>query len=280
MGRAAELTSTASRDNVLLSYDKLFVTDAKGQALAASMRLDGGELVIEIVDDHAEYPLTIDPLLRELQKVAASDGAASDLFGVSVAISGDTAVVGAYLDDVVGNAEQGSVYVFVRIGTNWTQQQKLTASDGLAGDNFGISVAVSGDTVVVGAHLDNVGANADQGSTYVFGRSGTVWLQQQKLVASDGAPNDDFGISVAIFGDTVVVGAPLDNVGANADQGSAYVFVRSGTVWSQEQLVASDGAANDGLGYSVAISGNTVVVGAGGDDGGQHGPRFCLCLHA
>ncbi|MGH7186935.1 MAG: putative Ig domain-containing protein, partial [Pseudomonadota bacterium] len=106
----------------------------------------------------------------------------------------------------------------------WTQQEKLIANDGAAGDNFGISVALSGDTVVVGADSDTIGANAFQGSAYVFTNSGS-WYQQQKLTAADGAAFDSFGRSVALSGDTVVVGASADDIGTNGDQGSAYVFV-------------------------------------------------------
>ncbi len=255
-------------DSVLVSYDKLFVTDAKGRALEARMKIEVGELVIEVEDEGAEYPLTIDPLFRELTKLTASDGAAGDEFGVSVAISGDTVVVGAGDDDVELNAQQGSAYVFARSGTTWTHQAQLTASDGAAGDKFGDSVAISGDTVVVGAKGEDVGTNGDQGSAYVFARSGTTWTQQAQLTASDGEAGDLFGTSVAISGDTVVVGAVLDDVGANAALGSAHVFVRSGVSWSQQaQLTASDG---DQFGISVAISGDTVVVGAQLDDVGAN----------
>ncbi len=201
------------------------------------------------------------------QKLTASDGAANDLFGISLAISGDTAVVGAYSDDVGANTDQGSAYVFVRSGTVWSAQQKLTASDGAPSDWFGYSVAVSGDTALVGAYSDNVGTNLNQGSAYVFVRSGTTWSQQQKVTASDGAGADSFGRSVAVSGDTALVGAYLDDVGTNTDQGSAYVYVRSGTTWSEQQkLTASDGAANDWFGYSVAVSADTTVVGAYLDD--------------
>src|SRR5206468_3053516 len=162
-------------------------------------------------------------------------------------------------DDVGANADQGSAYVFVRNVTTWTQQAQLTASDGAVSDAFGWSVAISGDTAVVGAFVDDVGANVDQGSAYVFVRSGTTWTQQAQLTASDGAVSDAFGWSVAISGDTAVVAAFVDDVGANVDQGSAYVFVRSGTTWTQQaQLTALDGAANDDFGYSAAISGDTV----------------------
>jgi hypothetical protein len=201
----------------------------------------------------------------------ATGGALGDEFGVSVALSGDTAIVGAYGDDVGANADQGSAYVFTRSGSTWTQQAQLTASDGAASDNFGISVALSGDTAIVGAYDDTVGANAFQGSAYVFTRSGTTWTQQAKLFASDGASNDNFGFSVALSGNTAVVGAFGDNVGTNGDQGSAYVFTRSGTTWTQQaQLTAAGGAINDNFGWSVALSGNTAVVGARRDQVGAN----------
>jgi hypothetical protein len=197
-------------------------------------------------------------------KLIASDGAADDRIGCSVAISGDTAVVGAYGDDIGANStNQGSAYVFTRSGTNWMEEAKLTASDGEAGDILGISVAIDGDTVVVSAPWNDVGGNTDQGSAYVFTRSGTNWMEQAKLTASDGAEGDRFGISVAIDGDTAVVGVPWDHVGNNSYQGSAYVFTRSGSSWTEQaHLTASDGAPHDSFGTSVAIDGDTAVVGA------------------
>jgi hypothetical protein len=204
-------------------------------------------------------------------KLTASDGADSDDFGYAVALSGETALIGAILDDVGANSDQGSAYIFVRSGTTWTQQAKLTAADGASGDEFGFSVALSGQTALIGSALDDVGANPDQGSAYVFVRSGTSWSQQAKLAAADGAPFDDFGWSVALDGDTALVGAVSDDVGATVNQGSAYVFVRSGTTWSQQaQLTASDGAAGDDFGVSVALAGNTALVGAYLDDLGPN----------
>ncbi len=204
-------------------------------------------------------------------KVTAPDGAASEFIGTSVAISGDTALVGAsghYVDSILA----GSVYVFVRDGSTWNLQQQLTASDGAAGDNFGWSVALSGDTALVGAFLADVSGNTDQGSAYIFTRSGTTWSQQARLIASDGAAEDLFGVSVALSGDTALVGAPYHDFGGNIDQGSAYVFARSGTTWSQQaRLTASDGAAHDWFGTSVALSGSTALVGASGDDVSSNG---------
>jgi hypothetical protein len=147
----------------------------------------------------------------------------------------------------------------VRSGTRWSQQQKLTASDAAPNDDFGLAVALSGDTAVVGA---------ENNSAYVFVRSGTRWSEQQKLTASDAAAGAGgfFGNSVAVSGDTAVVGAYAD-VDAGGDSGAAYVFVRSGTRWSEQQkLTASDAAAGIRFGNSVAVSGDTAVVGAYADD--------------
>jgi hypothetical protein len=204
-------------------------------------------------------------LALQQAQLTAGDGAANDFFGYSVAIAGDTALVGAYNDGVGANTSQGSAYVFTRSGSTWSQQAKLTANDGAAGDYFGVSVAIAGETALVGAFRDDVGANPDQGSAYVFSRSGATWSQQTKLTANDGAANDRFGWSVAIAGETALVGAYYDDVGANTEQGSAYVFSRAGSTWSQQaKLTAApgDGAAGDYFGYSVAIAGDTALVGA------------------
>jgi hypothetical protein len=199
--------------------------------------------------------------------LTADDGEAGDNFGVSVALFGDIALVGARLDDVGANADQGSAYVYARSGMVWTQQAKFTGGDGAAADSFGVPVALSGDTALVGAFVDDVGANVDQGSAYVFTRSGTAWTQQIKLVTGDGAAWSYFGYSVALSGDTALVGVYADDVGTNVDQGSAYVFVRNGTAWTQQaKLTAEDGAANDNFGISVALSGDTLLIGADGDD--------------
>lgn len=201
-------------------------------------------------------------------KLTASDAAADDFFGGSVSVSGDTAVVGAHADDDGGFAS-GAAYVYTRPGGVWMQQQKLTASDAAAGDLFGDSVSVSGDTVLVGAY-GNDDAGADSGSAYVFVRSGGAWTQQLKLTASDAEASNFFGFSVSVSGDTAVVAAPFNSDAANGS-GSAYVFVRSGTAWTQQQkLTASDAAEKDYFGWSVSVDGDMIVVGARGDsDAGQ-----------
>lgn len=198
------------------------------------------------------------------QKLTAADGAAGDFFGWAVAIDGDTLIVGARGDDDLGSTS-GSAYVFVRTAGIWTQQQKITAADGAAGDQLGFYVSIEGETALLAAPTDDDNG-ADSGSTYVFVRSGTVWSQQQKLTAADGASGDEFGFSVSVSGDTAVVGARLDD-DLGSDSGSAYVFVRSGVTWSQQQkLTAADGAADDWFGTSVDIDGNAVLVGARLDD--------------
>jgi len=199
----------------------------------------------------------------ETQKLTASDAAPSDVFGKSVAVSGSTIVVGASGDNVGSNVHQGSVYVFQRQGGSWVEIQKLTASDGETFDTFGNAVTVSGSTVVVGASLDSIGGNSFQGAAYVFVRQDGIWIETQKLTASDGAAVDLFAESVAVSGSTIVVGAPSDDVGGIFDQGSAYIFERHGGSWVDTQkLTANDGRSLDLFGQSVAISGSTVVVGA------------------
>jgi len=195
------------------------------------------------------------PIVHEAQLFGHEDGTegtAGDEFGWSVAVFGDTLIVGARLDDVPG-AGGGSAYVFVRSGSTWTEQAKLSVPDAAG---FGWSVSIDGDSVVVGGPLTLTG-----GVAYVFVRSGTTWTQQQKLVPSDPTSNSGFGMSVAISGDTIVIGAPQVGTGA------AYVFVRSGTQWTEQQkLLASDGLPGDRLGIGVAISGDTALVGAAFDD--------------
>lgn len=206
----------------------------------------------------------------EQQRLTASDGQDEDYFGQSVAIDGDTIIVGAQFEDGAGY-NRGAAYVFTRSGTTWTEQQKLTASDPEDEDYFGVSVAIDGDTVVVGANLED-GAGTNRGAAYVYTRSGTTWTQQQKLTASDGVNNDWFGYSVAIDGDTVVIGSPYSD-DTYTNQGAAYVFTRSAGVWSQQQKLTagtlshgSDLGSDDYFGTAVAIDGDTIVVGANRDD--------------
>ncbi len=249
---------------VVLRASDLIVLDSNGEALDSHFEIVENGFVIAVDDADAEYPIEIDPVWIAQQKLLASDGAAGHMFGYTVSVSGDTALVGANGDDDNG-AYSGSAYVFVRSGSIWTQQQKLTASDGAADDGFGTSVSVSGDTALVGANGDDDNGSAS-GSAYVFVRSGTTWSFEQKLTASDGAADDFFGYSVSVSVDTALVGAHEDDDDGSRS-GSAYVFVRSGSTWTQQQkLTASDGAAEDQFGWSVSVNGDTALVGARYDD--------------
>ncbi|MCH2161083.1 MAG: hypothetical protein MK085_04335 [Phycisphaerales bacterium] len=207
----------------------------------------------------------------EVAKLIASDGAGGDHFGNTLAISGDTVVVGAYRDDVFGEYS-GSAYVFERNDNgDWPEVAKLTASDGAERDWFGRDVSISGETVVVGAWGDDDNGD-NSGSAYVFERDDNgEWSEVAKLIASDGTEDDSFGGSVAISGDTMVISAFHD--GQNGyESGSAYIFERSGKGWFEvAKLVSQDVSENDNFGTTVSISGEKVVVGApGNDDNGNN----------
>ena len=205
---------------------------------------------------------------RHQAKLQAPDGAADDYFGRGVAIYQDTIVVGAHYDDDNGDAS-GSARVFVRSGEGWRHQAKLLAPDGAELDQFGRRVAIFGDTIVVGARYDDDNGDAS-GSAHVFVRSGKKWTHQAKLLAPNGAADDEFGDSVAIYDNRIVAGARRDDDNG-ADSGSAHVFVRSGEEWThQAKLLVPDGARGDGFGESVATYEDTIVVGAlGADDNGN-----------
>lgn len=238
---------------------------------------------------------------------AALAGPSDSLFGSSVAIDGNTAVVGA----PNGNANQGAVYVYVRSGTTWTQQQMLTASDGAVGDQFGYAVAVSGNNVVVGA----AGKANVQGAAYFFSRTGATWTQLQEFVLADRLDGDSFGGAVTISGTTALIGASgkfggtgaaylltlsggtwtqqnefsgqageafgtavaLDPAAstavigapaANSGTGHVYVQIANGSIWPQQAIfAASDGIAGDNFGYSVAAGTNIAIVGAYANSG-------------
>jgi hypothetical protein len=191
-------------------------------------------------------------------KLIASDGAVQDRFGISVALDGDTALIGAHGN----NGYKGAVYVFTRTDTTWTQQAKLIASDGAAPDCFGWRVALSGDTALIGSPQDN-DLGTYSGSAYVFTRSGTAWTQEQKILPSDGAVNDFFGWSVSLDMNTALIGSPFDDDNGG-ESGSAYIFTRSGATWTQQaKLLRSDGAAAEDFSqYAVSLDGDTAIVGA------------------
>ena len=244
----------------------------------------------------ASYAVAGDVIASQAFLKAANAGV-NDLLGYSIAVSGDTMVVGAYGEDSSATGVNGSpsdtlslagaAYVFVRSGTSWTQQAFLKASNTGASDGFGYSVAIHGDTIVVGAPGEDspaVGVNgwqgdhassAQSGAVYVFNRSGVTWSQQAYIKASNTGAADEFGSAVAISNDTIVVGSRWEDssaTGVNGLQGdnatgvqsgAAYVFIRSGSMWSQQAyLKASNTGASDEFGSAVAISNDTIVVGS------------------
>lgn len=204
-------------------------------------------------------------------KLAAEDGEPRARFGQSVAIDGDTALVGADHGDKPGGQTVGRAYVFIRSNADWTQQATLTPADGRS-EFFGWAVALDGDTAVVTARMSGSGA----GEAYVFTRSDGAWTRQANLTATDGDPEDQFGWSVALDGDTAVIGAPGNEDQNGRGSGSAYVFTRTADTWQQrETLAAADGDEHDSFGSSVAFDGETILVGANtdedpnGNDGGS-----------
>jgi len=159
------------------------------------------------------------------QKLTASDGAAYDYFGNSISIDGEYAVIGAWKEGA-SSSMTGSAYIFYNNGSSWSEQLKLTVSDGGVEDFFGYSVSISGDYAVIGAYGDDDNGT-NSGSAYIFIRSGTSWTEQVKITASDGVSGDRFGCSVSISGDYAIVGAWGDD-NSGIDRGSAYIFYRIG----------------------------------------------------
>lgn len=201
--------------------------------------------------------------------LTASDGAEGDNFGGSIALSGSTAVIGAYKDD----GERGAAYVFEKNSSGqWTQAQKLTAGDRDPSDSFGGSVAISGGSIIVGADEYDFNRDHGAGAAYMFEKNSSgAWTQIQKLTARDAATNDYFGGSVAISGDIALIGAMRDD----SRTGSVYVFEKNSLgEWSQTQkLTASDAASGGLFGYAAAISGTRAIVGASGGTGYVFEPR-------
>jgi hypothetical protein len=288
-----------------ISYSKLKVWDSTGAEMPARMHLQDKTLLLVVDDRLAIYPLTVDPDFQQHAYLKASNTGNGDQFGHSVAISGDTLVVGAFSEDSDATGvdndgtndlvdRSGAAYVFARIESVWSQQAYLKASNTGLDDRFGESVAISGDTLVVGAMWESSnakGINGAQdndlasisGAAYVFIRTNGEWSQQAYLKASNTGDGDQFGYSIALSGDTLVVGAPFEDgkaTGVDGDQdddtrsaaGAAYVFTRTESVWSQQAyLKASNTDAADRFGESVALSGDTVVVGAFREDSNDTG---------
>lgn len=195
----------------------------------------------------------------------------ADHYGTAIAIDADgtRAVVGAPMDETSTGILAGSARVFLRTGSSWTEEATLVASDGATGDYFGGAVALSADgsRAVVGAYTDDTAAGVDAGSARVFLRTGTTWVEEATLVASDAVRSDAFGGSVALSADgsRALVGAQQDSTAAGTQAGSARVFLRTGTAWTEEAtLLADGGAAHDQFGLAASLSGDgtRALVGA------------------
>ena len=254
------------------------VVGANGEASRAT-EVNGDQTDNSMPNAGAVYVFVREGLTWKQQAYLKPSATTTNLsFGTAVAISGDTVVV--------GSTQAGTAYVFVRDGETWTEQAHLISSNNNTGDTFGLAVAVSGDTIVVSAPNESssaTGVNGDQfnndasqaGAAYVFVRNGATWTQQAYLKASNTDAGDTFGTSVAVFEDTIVVGAeyeagqgkgvnPDDTDNSAARAGAAYVFVRAGTIWEQQAyLKASNTDAGDRFGISVALFGETAVVASG-----------------
>ena len=230
----------------------------------SSVAVDGDTVVVG-----APHPVGLSPTLGEAcvftrtgttwteqDSLQALDAEVGEWFGTSVSIAGDLALIGSSKDDDLG-PDSGSAYVFLRSGSSWNQQAELLSGDGAAFDRFGSAVTIDATTAVVGAWgEDEVASGA--GAAYVFTQLGTSWIQQAKLTASDGDTGDIFGGSLSLDGDTLLVGANIDEGG-----GSAYVFRGAGAAWSEvKKLQASNGADGESYGYSVGVDGDIAVVGA------------------
>jgi hypothetical protein len=238
----------------------------------------------------------------EEQIVTASNPGADDIFGTSVALFGDRLAVGASQEDSgtkgVGSTpdetapDAGAAYVFRRVGTVWSQEAYVKAANTDANDHFGEIVSLSGpdggsgDTLVASAPFEDsnavevengTGASADNsigdsGALYVFKRTGTTWTQEAYIKSPNPNAGDNFSCQVAVSGDTIASTACHEDTGGHNNIGAAYTYVRTGTTWSFDAtLAASNGEADDGFGSSVAISGDLIVVGAPGEDGGLPG---------
>lgn len=271
---------------------KLFAPDrAVGDEFGYSVALsaDGSRALIGVRGDGTVSPTVGAGSARVFVRTGTSwaqeavllapDGESGDYFGRSVALSGDgsRALVGASSDDTVGGTSAGSARVFLRSGSSWSHEASLLAPDGAMGDNLGHSVALSADgsRALVGAIYDDIGG-VDAGSARSFVRTGTTWTHEATLYASDGAAYEYFGRSVALSSDGSrgLVGAYFDDAAGRTECGTARVFLRTGTTWTEEAtLLAPDAGAFDHAGASVALSadGARALVGASGDDtvGGQ-----------
>jgi hypothetical protein len=248
-----------------VSYAGLKVWDATGKKLPATMQLRGAEIVIGVEDAEAKYPVTIDPLWNNEAILSENPPGTDHRFGNSVSVSDNTAVVGT----PGANSRSGKAYVFSRSGSTWTEQAILSASDESDFARFGESVSVSGDNIVVGARFadhasDNGGETTyiyNAGKAYVFSRSGNTWTEQAILSSPNPTEEGNFGTSVSVSGNTVIVGEPYASL-EGTFTGVAHIFSLVGDTWLREAYMYS---GQFGLptrfGWSVCVNGDTAIIG-------------------
>jgi hypothetical protein len=263
---AAPATSLLVRGGVLLPgglrYAGLRATDASGRVLPSWLALAHGQLLIKVADRGVRYPVRIDPIVAQAN-LTASDGAVGDEFGSSVAVSGHTLVAAAPGHKNSSSGGPGALYVFSDSSGHWTRTAELTFTGSEVG--FASAVAISGSTIVASA--PDAGTAA-QGALIVFSDKSGHWKQVAELTASDAVAGDHLGqYSVAIQGKTIIAGEPEHKVGTVAGQGVVYVFDEPASGWHttstySAELTEPHGALDDSVGWSVAISGNTIVAGA------------------
>jgi len=253
-----------------VEQQKLLPSDGQaGDRFAQSVSIDGDYAVVGTYSSgtvgSAYVFKRVGDIWTQQQKLLAADGASGDRFGGPVCIQGDYIVVGAHTHDDSGRSDVGAVYVFLRVGDTWAQEQKLLAADGETEDEFGSSACIDDEYIVVGAAMDDK-SSPNHGAAYIFTRSGSTWTHEQKLIAADGADDDEFGVRVAINGDIVLVTAGKDD-DKGSNSGSLYVFKFAEASWAEEQkITASDGASGDWFGYGLDFDGYTAIIGALQDD--------------
>lgn len=250
-------------DRVQLNTSAAVIQDHFG----ASVGISGDYAVVGVPNDDTDFGrdtgslqvfLSTETGWVQHQKLFASDAGSGDRFGTTLAMSGDYLVAGAPRKDGVGR-NSGAAYIFRRQGTEWVEQAKITSPEETPGDYFGISVAIDGNTVLVGSHRSNE-PKADGGSVFVFERNGEIWNHTVKLTAPDGSNFAYFGFSIGIDADTAIIGATRDDE-AGRDAGAAYVFVRNQFGWAlQAKLIGNNTEAEDNFGYAVDVDGDFAIV--------------------
>lgn len=254
----------------VMAYSRLQVTDTTGRRLSAKIGVhERAGFSIEISDASASYPLTVSGVLvpRAYEaEIFAKKPNLSDMFGYSIAISGNTLIVGAFGTNTAAGEIAGSAYIFIRKNVGvWSLQAKITAADGSDRAYFGTAVAISGDTAVIGASGTKTVGKGWLGGAYVFDRIDGKWTQRAKLPSGDGVGNLAFGESVAISGDTVILGTPRGGADTGDSlESTAEVFVRNNGLWTHQATLVPPAprSHDDEFGTSVSISGNTAVIGS------------------